>query len=84
MNVAKFALLIIAIYFVSVGLAIIVKNEISIFPALHLFLMSLVIFSILFIILIISLAIFYAIKKKPEIEYGNYSMDKIKGKEEFK
>ncbi|KAA0009701.1 hypothetical protein B6U81_05855 [Thermoplasmatales archaeon ex4484_30] len=82
MNIVKFTLLILAIYLASLGIALIVKHETKIFPFLHVFILSLIIFSALFIIFIVFLAIFYAIKKKPEIEYGNYSIDRIKGKEE--
>jgi len=83
MNIAKFAALILFLYLLSAIISYMIKMT-GIFAWINIFFLSLVIFAILFIIFIFILAIVYAIIKKPEIEEGNYSIDKIRGKEEMK
>ncbi len=77
MNLFKFAILIIAIYLISLFVSYFVKLHV---PFL---LLSLALFSVIFVIFIIILAIIMAIQKKPKIEEGNYRIERIKGKEEF-
>lgn len=72
----KLIIAIILLYIISYAIA--VK-----YRPLGIILGSFLLFLILFTIFIIFLAIFYAIKKKPEVEEGEYNMDRIRGKEEF-
>jgi len=83
MNVAKFAILILFLYILSIIISYLIRIK-GIFTWLNIFFLSLAIFSILFVIFIFILALLYAIIKKPEIEEGSYSINRIKGKEEMK
>jgi len=83
MNVAKFAILIPFLYILSIIISYLIRIK-GIFTWLNIFFLSLAIFSILFVIFIFILALLYAIIKKPEIEEGSYSINRIKGKEEMK
>ncbi|MCD6330600.1 MAG: hypothetical protein J7L80_00155, partial [Thermoplasmata archaeon] len=77
MNVAKFAILILFLYILSIIISYLIRIK-GIFTWLNIFFLSLAIFSILFVIFIFILALLYAIIKKPEIEEGSYSINRIK------
>lgn len=83
MNVAKIVVAILFLYIISFAIVYLIKHRWIFFPFFGILITSLILFSILFTIFIVFLAIYYAITKKPEIQEGSFSIDKIKGKEEF-
>lgn len=83
MNVAKIIIAILFLYIISLGIVYLIKHRWTFLPFFGVLITSLILFSMLFTIFIIFLAIYYAITKKPEIQEGSFDIDKIKGKEEF-
>jgi predicted membrane protein len=82
MSPAKFIILVLFLYIVSLLASVILENQMDIFSWAGLFVLSIIFFSILFVICVVVLAIIYAVVKKPIIETGTYRLDRIKGKRE--
>lgn len=80
MSPTKFIIMVIGLYMVSLLVSVVVENRVEVFSWAGLFVLSLILFSFLFIVVVVLLAIIYALVKKPLIEKGSYRLERIKGK----
>lgn len=82
MNLAKFILIVLSLYFLSLIISFIVKRWTLFLSWAGIITLSLIIFSVIFVLFLIIIAIIYAIVKEPVIEKGEYKIERIKGKGE--
>ena len=82
MSLGRFVLIIVILYVVSFLVSFIVKDWMGILPWVGVLVFSLFLFSFIFVIFIIGLAVFYALVKKPVFEKGKYGLDRIRDKRE--
>jgi hypothetical protein len=82
MSPVRFVLIIVILYVISLLVSFLFKDWMEILPWAGVLVISLFLFSFIFVVFIIGLAVFYALVKKPVIEKGNYDLDRIKGKRE--
>ncbi|HEC75889.1 MAG TPA: hypothetical protein ENI33_01345 [Thermoplasmatales archaeon] len=82
MNLTKFVLILLSLYFISLIASFIVKKWTLFLSWAGIIALSFIIFSVIFGLFLIALAIGYAIIKKPVVEKGDYRIERIKGKGE--
>jgi len=82
MSLDRFFLIIVILYVISLLVSLLVKNWLEILPWMGMFVFSLVLFSFVFVLFVLCLAVFYGLVKKPFFEKGEYGLDRIKDKRE--
>ena len=82
MSAGRFFLIIVILYVISFLASFLFKNWMGILPWLGIFVFSLVLFSFVFVLFVLGLAVFYALVKKPFFEKGEYGIDRIRDKRE--
>ncbi|HEC82320.1 MAG TPA: hypothetical protein ENI53_00340 [Thermoplasmatales archaeon] len=82
MNITKFVLILLLFYFISLIASFIIKRWTLFLSWVGIIALSFMIFSVIFGLFLVALAIAYAIIKEPVVEKGDYKIERIKGKGE--